>query len=78
MIDLVFAGHRDRLMREHNDRAWLAWWTAGMVRAKKMPRLERLQQRPRVRRRQSGAELLSIFTQINAALGGDVIAKPES
>lgn len=35
-------GNAARLRREHNQRAWSAWHTAMMGRAKKMPKLSEL------------------------------------
>jgi hypothetical protein len=49
-LTLIFAGERDRLEREHNERAWAVWHIAALPRAKKMPELQKLQHRQKNRR----------------------------
>jgi len=62
---------RQRQLRdEHNARAWIAWTTAALTRAKKMPKLERLMVKDHSRRRQTAAEQYEIVKAWNAALGG--------
>ena len=41
-IGLIFEGKAAQLRREHNERAWLAWHTAGLPRVKKFPALKKL------------------------------------
>lgn len=41
-LSLTFEAANKRLIREHNDRAWLAWHTAGIGRSKTMPPLRSL------------------------------------
>lgn len=41
-LSLTFEAANDRLRREHNDRAWTAWHTAGLGRTKTMPPLRSL------------------------------------
>src|SRR5262245_10879615 len=63
-LDRYMRAARKRLEREHDANAWLAWHIAGMVRAKKMPKLESLLSRKSGRpRRQSVAEQLHLLEQ---------------
>lgn len=39
-LSLTIRAYNERIIDEHNERAWLAWHTAGLSRTKKMPRLE--------------------------------------
>ena len=59
-----------RLEREHNDRAWLAWNSAALQRAKRMPKLQALMIKRRRRRAQSWQEQLAIARMITAAHSG--------
>jgi hypothetical protein len=71
-LQIHFEAASRRLERDQRARAWLAWHTAAMYRAEKMPRLEELwsaQPRPTV---QPLAEMRAnaiLFTQL---LGGEV------
>ena len=38
---MIEAGHA-RATKDHNDRAWLAWNTAALIKTNKLPRLDRL------------------------------------
>ena len=42
-LSLAFDAHNEMQIKDHNDRAWLAWHSAGLGRAKRMPPLSRLQ-----------------------------------
>ncbi len=42
-VHAVMAGARQRVEREHNERAWLAWTTATLSRQKRMTPLRQLQ-----------------------------------
>lgn len=65
----MFNGVAARLRREHNDRAWLAWHIASLSRSKKIPKLETLFSREKIkRRRQSPEELMAIAMQWTDAL----------
>lgn len=41
-LNIVLDGSAERLKREHNDRAWLAWHGAALGRIKKFPKLDTL------------------------------------
>lgn len=41
-MNLIFAGHRETIQREHNERAWLAWHIEALRRQKKLPKLEKM------------------------------------
>jgi len=67
VIRLVMEADVRRLEREHNARAWQAYATAALVRAKKMPRLQTLLiEPPKERRRQTWQEQLAIAKAITA------------
>lgn len=72
----MFKGEARRLEREHNDRAWLGWHIAALMRAKKLPKLEDLMHRGRARSvKQTPEQMLGIVKMLNAAYGGRVISK---
>ena len=54
-------------IREHNERAWLAWHVAQLSRMKKMPALKRLLAKQPVRARQTWKEQLEIMEAWGAA-----------
>jgi hypothetical protein len=58
--------------REHNDRAWLAWHIAALQRTRRMPKLDELTHRRRMKRRQSSAEFWDIMRAHVIAAGGKV------
>jgi len=62
-------------MREHNERAWLAYTIANLQRAKKLPPFKKLLIRERDRPRQSPQQMLEIAKQWAVLLGGKVIGK---
>jgi hypothetical protein len=72
---VIFAGKQAQLNREHNERAWLAWYTAAMPRFKTFPKLRALQVRSR-KAAQSPDEMLAIAKQWTVLLGGEVKGKP--
>ena len=41
-MEAIVGGAKERVLREHNDRAWQAWTTAALMRKKKLPDLKRL------------------------------------
>lgn len=59
-----------QLEREHNERAWLAYHTAAITRAKHMPRLERLLAKPS--RKPTLKQLRHSAKAIARAFGGRV------
>lgn len=61
-----------RLDHQHNNRAWLAWNVAALMRAKRMPRLQTLMIKRRDRRKQSWQEQRDIVKILNAAFDGTV------
>lgn len=61
-----------RLEREHNARAWLAWNTVALGRAKRLPPLEKLLIRRRSGRQQTPREQMQIARMITAAFGGKI------
>jgi hypothetical protein len=63
---------RERLLvREHNDRAWLAWHVASLGRVKKMPPLRELLQK-RAAPRKSWQEQLDALKSWVVASGGRI------
>lgn len=63
------------LIRQHNERAWLAWHIAGLQRSKKLPDLARLQHKE-PRRPQTWQEQLAI-AHMWAARGAGIITYPD-
>jgi hypothetical protein len=50
-----------RLMREHNDRVWLAWHIAALPMAKNFPSIDKLQMKsPKGQRPQTTEEMLAV------------------
>jgi len=64
-----------QLRREHNERAWLAYHTAYLPRAKKPPKLSKLQVREQPRR-QTPHEMLAAARQWTIFLGGKIKSRP--
>jgi len=61
---------RKQMMREHNQRAWLAWHIAALQRSKKLPPLSKMQTSEAGPRRQTWQEQLAIAAQwVNAGVG---------
>jgi len=60
-------------VREHNDRAWLAWNTARLMhfhhQPKKLPRLDTLLVREGPKPRQSSQQQLQVIMAMHAAFG---------
>lgn len=48
-------------MREHNERAWLAWHVAALPRSKKFPKLEKMLLRTGKKPRQTWQEDLAVM-----------------
>ena len=71
---MIFEGKHAQFVREHNDRAWLAWYTAALPRFKKFPKLRSMLSRER--RAQSPDEMMAIAKQWTLLLGGEVKGKP--
>lgn len=70
MMLLVLEATARRRDAEHNARAWLAWNTAALGRAKRLPRLQSLLVKPKRRKRpQTWQEQLAIARMITAAYG---------
>jgi len=61
VMQLVFEGASQRIEREHQGRAWLAWHTAALPRLKTFPKLESLTGTKRHARRQTVSEMEAIF-----------------
>ena len=66
-IEARLEGAFERLKREHDERAWLAWHTAGLGRVRRMPRLAKLQSRRKIKR-QTPDEMVAIATAWTRAL----------
>lgn len=69
-------GHQRRLVREHNDRAWLVYTAEALRRTKKMPPLRRLQARmPREQqKKQSWQDMKAVAKLLTVAFGGQVVS----
>jgi len=68
-IDVILAGVSERLKREHNERAWLAWHTAMIGRVKRPPKLKDMMHgAARPRRRQTIEEQIAIAKQWTVAI----------
>lgn len=60
-IAAIMKGAAKRLMREHDDRAWLAWHIEALARTKKLPKLKDMQSdRTKARRRMTPEEMISM------------------
>lgn len=55
----AFDAQNKILMREHNERAWLAWHIAALPRSKKLPKLEKMLLRTGKKTRQTWQEDLA-------------------
>lgn len=64
---MAFKAAEQRLKREHNDRAWQAWWTAAMPKMKKFPKLEKLLARELKRKPQTADQQWAIFSAMAEA-----------
>lgn len=69
----AFLTGRGRALEEaQKARMWLAHTTAALTRAKRMPSLDKMMGNPRPRKRQTGTDIMRIFKQHNAVLGGEI------
>ncbi len=59
----IVGGANDRLVREHNELAWLAWHIAAMVRSKKLPKIKTLMAKTAGKQRQDWREQMAIMDQ---------------
>lgn len=55
------AGASDRIRREQNGLAWLAWHIEALHRSKRMPKLENMMVADRRRRRQTPEEMKAVL-----------------
>ncbi|WBL75595.1 hypothetical protein I3J27_21420 [Bradyrhizobium xenonodulans] len=76
---VVMTGHQRRLIREHNDRAWMVHTAEALRRTKKMPPLRRLQARvPRARqKRQSWQDMKAVAKLLTQAFDGNIVSKQD-
>jgi hypothetical protein len=70
MMVIALEAQRERLDREHNQRAWAVWHVAALSRSKKLPKIEQLMVRVQQRAAQTWQDMKSAFKAINAASGG--------
>lgn len=79
-IVAILRGREAALIRAHNERAWLAWYTAYLPRMKKPVKLERLQVRQGrpPRPPQTWQQMKAMAQLITAAFGGEVIPKTDA
>jgi len=63
-------GATQRLKREHDERAWLAWHTAALYRMKKMPPLKDLLTGAKPKRRKTWQEQLAAVIAFDKRLNG--------
>lgn len=59
----IISGAQDRMLREHNERAWLAWHTAALMRAKKMPNIKKLMSKAPGRTAQTWQQQMAVMDQ---------------
>jgi hypothetical protein len=72
-LSLTFQAYNDRLMYQHNERAWLAWHTAALQRTKTLPQLQTL-----LAKKQSQADMedqLEGLKRWVQAAGGKILYK---
>ncbi len=62
-INAIVSGANDRLLHQHNELVWLAWHTAALIRAKKMPKLEKLMAKNASHKRRSWQEDMAAMDQ---------------
>jgi hypothetical protein len=72
-----FLAFERQAVRDHNDRAWLAWHIAALPLQKRFPALKSLFiDEPQHRRKPMTPEqTLALVKMMNAAMGGDVIGE---
>jgi hypothetical protein len=75
----ILRGREAALIREHNDRAWLAWHIAYLSRTKKPVALRKLQIKSGSARRkpQSWQQMKTVALMITQAFGGTVTPESE-
>jgi hypothetical protein len=67
------AAREAMLVREHNERAWLAYHIATLSRARKIVPLRDLQVRPRTARQRTWQEQLDALQSWVVATGGKIV-----
>ena len=73
-LSLTFEAYNIGKMNEHNERAWLAWHVAALQRTKKIPSLQKLTMKPRIRQSKLEEQLQGLKNWVQAS-GGKVIYK---
>lgn len=59
----IIGGANDRIVREHNQRAWLAWHIAALQRAKRLPKLKTLLAKSASRSRLTWQQQMAVMDQ---------------
>lgn len=62
-MEAIVGGANDRLLREHNERAWLAWHVSALQRTKKLPKLKNLISKPAASKRQTWQQQMAVMDQ---------------
>lgn len=75
-VSLIFEGKAEQFVREHDERAWLAWHISALPRSKRLPPLKKLLSKRRSKKPQSAEHMLLIAKQWTLLLGGEVTSKP--
>jgi hypothetical protein len=73
-VDRAVSARGKTLIREQNERAWLAWHIAALTRSKRLPDLKKLLYKP-PRKQQTWQEQLAI-AEMYAAIGFGKITRP--
>lgn len=71
-LSLTFEAYNERLMYQHNERAWLAWHTAALQRTKTMPELHTLLAKKKSPQTEMEEQLEGLKQWVQAA-GGKIV-----
>jgi hypothetical protein len=73
---LIFEAQNIRLMREHNERAWMIWHSEALHRQKRLPAMSTLQARPPIAQDWE-AQLAELKAWV-VATGGKIITRDQA
>lgn len=62
-MSAIISGANERLVREHNQHAWLAWHIAALQRSKRLPKLKTLLAKQQSHRRTNWQQQMAVMDQ---------------
>ena len=70
---MIYEGKGEQFVREHNERAWMVFYIAAQIRAKKPLTLKKLQAKPKRREPQTWQQQLQAARMWTKLMGGKIV-----